>query len=130
MLQAITYLRAIRGPHLVTLMGNKELNTEADVASRDLRGGSKVQGPQGIPLSPHVSLCFILLQTIWRSYNSWHRAMSVHCNVCLAQSECGDGPSSRFVIETSEWILRRGEIAAQNLTVQHNILRMKLKMNQ
>jgi hypothetical protein len=55
--------------------------------------------------------------------------MPVHCNVCLAQSECGDGPTSSFVIETSEWILRTGEIAAQNLTVQHNILHMKFKMN-
>jgi len=29
---------------------------------RDLRGGSEVQGPQGISLSPPVSLGFILFQ--------------------------------------------------------------------
>jgi len=43
-------------------MANKELNTEVDVLPRDLRGGSEVQSPQGIPLSPLVSLGFILFQ--------------------------------------------------------------------
>jgi len=87
--QAITYLRATRGPHLVTLMANKELNTETDVLSRDLRGGSEVQSPKGIPLSPLVSLGFILFQcgghTIHGTENDVHAirflAMQVSYNV-------------------------------------------------
>jgi len=65
---------------------------------RDLRGGSDVQGPERIPLSPPVSLGFILFQCGGHKiHGTQHDARAmILCNACLVQRECGEVSSSKL----------------------------------
>jgi hypothetical protein len=97
--QAIRYLRAIRGPHLVTLMGNKELNTKADVASPRFIG--RIWSSRSTRNSTFTTFLFGLhFVSMCRSYDSWPRARRpcniILCNVCLVQRKRGDVSSSKL----------------------------------
>jgi hypothetical protein len=65
---------------------------------RDLRGGSEVLGAERIPLSPPVSLGFILFQCGGHKiHGTQHDARAmILCNARLVQRECGDVSLSKL----------------------------------